>query len=221
MDTPADKPAKKRGRPKFEPSDEARQFVAAMIGVGMTRESIARVVQCNIKTLERAFKSEIAAGRAELEGLVTSKYFEALKRGEQWAIQLGLKNFLGVRDDKAGVHVNIGSPYDNAAVFQERGIRFVDAVHKEGDTPPAIEHRPASWQLPKQDPRLRLEEPPTSPTAPEPTVGQAASPAKPQPAPLDPLSYEGFLDMDADKRRKLYSGDPAALALGKRRHWLS
>jgi hypothetical protein len=43
-------------------------------------------------TLNRYFKRELAAGGAMLKQLTASKYFQALKAGESWAIRMAMRN---------------------------------------------------------------------------------------------------------------------------------
>jgi hypothetical protein len=55
----------------------------------LTQQPITR------KTLVKFFARELSAGTAMLKELVTAKYYEALSRGESWAIRTRLKNRLG------------------------------------------------------------------------------------------------------------------------------
>jgi hypothetical protein len=46
-------------------------------------------------TFARVFKRELAEGGARLKQLISSKYYEALHDGRDWAIRAGLKNRFG------------------------------------------------------------------------------------------------------------------------------
>jgi hypothetical protein len=46
-------------------------------------------------TFARVFKRELAEGGARLKQLISSKYYEALHEGRDWAIRAGLKNRFG------------------------------------------------------------------------------------------------------------------------------
>jgi hypothetical protein len=90
------------GHHPFKPTDAQRQLVAKLIAMKMQWDEI-RLLVINPRTSEpitkatlgKYFKRELAAGSAMLKELVTAKYYEALERGESWAIRTGLKNRLG------------------------------------------------------------------------------------------------------------------------------
>jgi hypothetical protein len=87
-----------RGHPPFIPTDEQRRFVIAMAGIRMTWEEIRQLVvnpqtgePITKTTLARAFKRELTNGKAKLKSLVATRFYEALRRGDAWAVQMGLK----------------------------------------------------------------------------------------------------------------------------------
>jgi hypothetical protein len=62
--------------------DEMRQIVRNP----HTDEPIAKA------TFARVFRRELAEGGARLKQLISSKYYEALRQGRDWAIRAGLRN---------------------------------------------------------------------------------------------------------------------------------
>jgi hypothetical protein len=58
--------------------------------------------------LRRAFAAELAAANAKIKSLVSTRFYEALLRGDQWAINFGLRHFLGYRNDDVKVSIGGG-----------------------------------------------------------------------------------------------------------------
>ena len=99
----------KPGHPPFIPTDEQRRFVTAMAGIRMTWEEIRLLVfhpttggPITKTTLSRAFKRELADGKAKLKSIVATRFYEAFHRGDPWAVQMGLKTQFGWKPDGAG-----------------------------------------------------------------------------------------------------------------------
>lgn len=99
----------KAGHPPFVPTDEQRRFVTAMAGIRMTWEEIRLLINNPMThkpitktTLSRAFKRELADGKAKLKSLIATRFYEALGQGESWATQMGLKTQFGWQPDGAG-----------------------------------------------------------------------------------------------------------------------
>jgi hypothetical protein len=98
-----------RGHPPFIPTDDQRRFVTALAGIRMTWEEIRQLVvnpqtgePITKTTLARAFKRELADGKAKLKSLVATRFYEALRRGDPWAVQMGLKTQFDWKPDGAG-----------------------------------------------------------------------------------------------------------------------
>ena len=117
MADPDQKPPRKRakgaGRPAWVPPN--LDLVKALASQGMKDEKIAETLGIGLSTLYRKkaqlreFREAIKRGNAESEAVATSKLFEAVKRGEAWAICFFLKARHGWResDVPGGVNVNI------------------------------------------------------------------------------------------------------------------
>jgi hypothetical protein len=95
-----------RGRPPFVPTADQKLFVQAMAGIKMTLDEI-RLLIINPQTNEpiaktvlvKAFKRELTDGKARLKSIIARRFYEALERGDSWAIQLGLRTQFGWRPD--------------------------------------------------------------------------------------------------------------------------
>src|SRR5262249_737652 len=96
------------GQPAFVPPPIERAFVRAMAGLRMNATEMCKVLgygrnsvdgasgkPLNRHTLFKHFKNEMAAGRALLKAQVAGRFYEALSRGDPWAIQVGLRNHFG------------------------------------------------------------------------------------------------------------------------------
>jgi hypothetical protein len=90
-----------RGR-DFKPTVEQRHLVATLAGLKCTWEELRSLVlhrdtglPITKTTLARHFKRELADGSAKVKALIGQKYVEAVQRGEQWAIRLGMRNRYG------------------------------------------------------------------------------------------------------------------------------
>src|SRR5262249_40069257 len=119
-----------RGQPKFIPSTEQKNFVSVMAGMRMSHAEIAGVIinprtqkPIDDMTLRRAFATELAVARAKIKSLVSTRFYEALIRGEQWAINFGLRHFLGYRNDD--VKVSIGGGDHQSAEDEGIVVTFV------------------------------------------------------------------------------------------------
>jgi hypothetical protein len=88
----------------YQPSDEARRFVLAMAGLGMTTDSIRCVIDPRMSktTFYRAFRDELQNGSAHMHALVASKLKQAVENGAPWAIMLSARNLPQFRWDRSG-----------------------------------------------------------------------------------------------------------------------
>ena len=131
------KPAKKKTRPPFVPTQEQRDFIDEMAGMHMTVTDIALAIGVSRRTLYKYFRSELEAGSARLHALVTSQFYKALKAGAPWAVQVALRNLQWKWDryDKNG------TPFiANNDKVDEIKITFVTPSRK--DKPPPIDVTP-------------------------------------------------------------------------------
>jgi hypothetical protein len=85
--------------PKFKPTAAHRRLVEQLIALHVTWDEIRQLIinphsgePVSKVTLNKFFKRELAAGGAMLKELAASKYFEALKAGESWAIRMAMRN---------------------------------------------------------------------------------------------------------------------------------
>jgi hypothetical protein len=95
---------KTRSRPtKIHSINRIEKLVSVMAGMRMSHAEIAGVI-INPRTekpiddmpLRRAFAAELAVAKAKIKSLVSTRFYEALLRGEQWAINFGLRHFLSL-----------------------------------------------------------------------------------------------------------------------------
>jgi hypothetical protein len=129
-----------RGQPKFIPSTEQKNFVSVMAGMRMSHAEIAGVIinprtqkPIDDMTLRRAFAAELAVAKAKIKSLVSTRFYEALLRGEQWAINFGLRHFLGYRNDDVKVSIGGGDhPSAEDTGIQVEFIRATKWGHCQG-----------------------------------------------------------------------------------------
>ena len=163
------------GRKKrMVPTMSERQFVAAMAGINMTTKEIAAVIGAgrntveggpigkplSPKTLYRYFRKELEGGPALLRATITGRYYDALKRGEAWAIQHGLRNKFNWDVGKSGFDgVSLAQLEGTSSTPLAAQITFHVPTNKQTEEVPAPRHEPAPrpWQkaLPSP-PRLRV-----------------------------------------------------------------
>jgi hypothetical protein len=86
----------------FRPTDAPRRAVSMLAALHVSWDEIRLCVinpangeAIAKSTLSRALKKELSRSAAALKELVASKYFEALERGDQWAIRAGLRQRFG------------------------------------------------------------------------------------------------------------------------------
>lgn len=88
-----------RGRPrKHKPTDETRLKVSTLAGVGVPYEHIATMLGISSDTLVLRYPVELKAGGANWIATATKKLYEAVLRGEAWAIAFTLKCKGGFRE---------------------------------------------------------------------------------------------------------------------------
>jgi hypothetical protein len=115
---------------KFVPTPTERNFVTLLAGAKMGQEQIrGQIVNARSgraisrATFARAFKAELATAKTRLQATVLSKYYEALMRGDAWAIQWGLRHWCGYHDN--GLTLSIGDHDGPNAIDDGIQISFV------------------------------------------------------------------------------------------------
>jgi hypothetical protein len=90
------------GKPPFVPTADQKRMVMALAGLRMSWDEMRQIVRnpntdqpIAKATFARVFRRELAEGGARLKQLISSKYYEALREGRDWAIRAGLKNRFG------------------------------------------------------------------------------------------------------------------------------
>src|SRR5262245_38525764 len=118
-----------RRTPAFRPTAAHRKVVSMLIALHVTWDEIRQLIinpasgmPVSKATLCRHFKRELAAGGAELKELAASKYFEALRAGEAWAVRMAMRNRFGwVTEGSTPMPVEM--PHNDAA--EQMQITFV------------------------------------------------------------------------------------------------
>lgn len=108
------KPTKGRlGHPLFVPTEDQRRFVTAMAGTRMTWDEMCLLIinpttgrPVSKETLGKYFPDELANGKAKLKSVVTSRWMDAIGRGEQWAVQFALRHVCGYKEDAMGIRAS-------------------------------------------------------------------------------------------------------------------
>ena len=150
----------RRGHPPFIPTDYQRRFVTAMSGIRMTWEEIRQLVinpttgePITKTTLARAFKRELADGKAKLKSIIATRFYEALERGDSWAVQMGLKTQFGWKPDGNGGFLMPPDPGDGPrssirVEFIKPDPRMIE------DDGPVVEHEARHDEGPRPGQRL-------------------------------------------------------------------
>jgi len=87
------------GKPPFVATADQRRMVMALAGLRMSWDEMRQIVRnphtdqpIAKATFARVFRRELAEGGARLKHLISSKYYEALREGRDWAIRAGMRN---------------------------------------------------------------------------------------------------------------------------------
>jgi hypothetical protein len=104
------------GRPKYQPTDEHRHQVKVMAGFGIQQEEIARLIECDGKTLRKYYRRELDTGATEANVRVAASLYNlAVKEGNVTACIWWTKARMGWREQQ---DVNIGGQQDSPAVIR-------------------------------------------------------------------------------------------------------
>ena len=85
-------------RPAFQATDEHRRQVTLMVGVGIQQELIAKVLNCDIKTLRKHFKKELTVGKATVITKVAAQLMKNIEKGKEASAIFFLKTQAGWKD---------------------------------------------------------------------------------------------------------------------------
>ncbi len=95
----------RRGRPPFQPTDEQRRQVEAMVGYGMPEGQIALLIlnpqthrPIDEKTLRRHFRSEIDRGQVKANAAVAQSLFRLATGGNVTAAIFWAKTRMGWKE---------------------------------------------------------------------------------------------------------------------------
>ena len=86
---------KKRGRPRFVPTDAQRERVVALKAIGATNETVAKILGIDRETLTANFREEIETGVADILGQVVGTLFKQALAGDTTALIFICKTRLG------------------------------------------------------------------------------------------------------------------------------
>lgn len=109
---------KKRGRPRFAPTDAQRERVVALKAIGATNETVARILGIDRETLTANFKEEIETGVVDILGQVVGTLFKQALAGDTTALIFIAKTRLGWSEK---TRVEISSPSDDPKRVIYRG----------------------------------------------------------------------------------------------------
>lgn len=135
------------GHPPFVATEEDRAVVKLFVGMGMSREKMClRIIRdrkpISLATLERHFDHELKCGKTEMETVVLSKLYEAVKEGKQWAIEKYLAQRMwreesgGWRTEsgfRVGIEGNAGGDNGGGTVPLQLVVQFVSPKRTEGE----------------------------------------------------------------------------------------
>jgi hypothetical protein len=87
------------GKVPFVATADQKRMVMALAGLRMSWDEMRQIVRnphtdqpIAKATFARVFRRELAEGGARLKQLISSKYYDALREGRDWAIRAGLRN---------------------------------------------------------------------------------------------------------------------------------
>jgi hypothetical protein len=138
-----------------------------MAGIKMTLDEI-RLLIINPQTNEpiaktvlvKAFKRELTDGKARLKSIIARRFYEALERGDSWAIQLGLRTQFGWRPDalmppdpgdgpRSSIRVEFVAPDPKSKMFEDdEPARQIEHTPRYDPAPPRQKLLPAPTERP-------------------------------------------------------------------------
>ena len=91
-------------RKPFVVNDALREKVRHLVGLGVSQDDIARIVQCSPKTLRKRCRDDLDCGAAEANAIVSNCLFAAAKGGNIAAQIFWLKSRARWRERDASDH---------------------------------------------------------------------------------------------------------------------
>ena len=82
---------KRLGRPKFEATAQRRALVVRLVAAGANEETVAKVLECSVKTLHRHFTDELRQGVSETTARIGFRVIQAAEAGDLRAAELYLR----------------------------------------------------------------------------------------------------------------------------------
>ena len=79
-------PIKRRGNQPFVPTEKERQQVERMVGLGLTQEQIAKILNIAESTLKKYFREELDNGEAKANSAVAQNLFGIATSREQGSV---------------------------------------------------------------------------------------------------------------------------------------
>lgn len=76
---------KTRGRPPYEPNDQDRRLIRALISYGMTRDVVAEVVGLSIPTINKYYRTTVETAEEEANAKVAESLFDMATKGKNVA----------------------------------------------------------------------------------------------------------------------------------------
>src|SRR5262245_13505633 len=124
-----------------------------LIGLHVTWDEIRQLIinphsgqPISKATLMKHFRRELAAGGAMLKELAASKYFEALRAGEAWAVRMAMRNRFGwVTEGSTPIPIEMRHPNDAGEMMQ---ITFVCRAGGMSRRPSTSRRRPTNASPP-------------------------------------------------------------------------
>lgn len=98
----------KGGQRAFQPTDEQRRTVRAMVAYGVPQDEIANVIGINKRTLEKHFRKEIDTATAEANAKVAQALYHNAVNGHVGAQCFWLKTRAGWRENHRVEHAGDG-----------------------------------------------------------------------------------------------------------------
>jgi len=94
------------GRPAFVPTEQQRQLVEQMTAVGIPQESIARVIEIDLKTLRKYFRDELDTAAAKANAKVGGMLFNKAINGDTSAAIWWSKSRMGWKETSVSQHTD-------------------------------------------------------------------------------------------------------------------
>lgn len=89
---------KKTGRPSYIATPEKKAAVRALIVAGVPQPDIAKYMKIGLDTLHNHYAFELEQANNSFTGMAVGKLYDALKKGQPWAICFYLKCRAGWRE---------------------------------------------------------------------------------------------------------------------------